>query len=830
MARIAGGLFAVLAALSCVTSAAAQCLTGWASTDAWPGVSGTSVYATAMWDPDGAGPLPERLVVGGQFNLAGSGPAANIAMFDPATGTWSPVGSGTNGAVRALLTMPNGDLVAGGDFGIAGGVATAGVARWNGTSWSSIGSTTPLPFTISYSTHSLALLSNGDIVAGGAYMDWGGGVNGLMRWNGSSWAQFGPVSGSTGTVHVMKTTPSGDLVIGGTFGYVAGQSISRIARWNGSSWAGFGAGGPVGYVYALAAMPNGDICAAGLPAVQFDPSPVFRWNGTSWSQLGTGMNGAVMAMHVLANGDLVATGGFGGVVSKWNGTTWSSFGTGLGIATGRTLRELASGELVLGGSVPTGVVRWNGTAWSSFGGKGLDGSISSMTTLPNGDVVAGGFFVTADDGLIVNRIARFDGTSWSALGAGSASLVAAVTSLANGDVIASGSFTTPTGTHGVAQWDGSSWTGLGSVTGNVWKLVTTTSGEVLAAGSSNLTIGGVALHGLGKWNGTSWSGFGTGFDNNAVYAATTLPNGDVVAGGYFTAAGGTPVNRIARWDGAAWQPLGSGMDSTVFALGILPNGDLVAAGEFTAAGGTPASRVARWNGSVWSGLGTGTNGRVDAMQVLPDGDVVVGGWFTTAGGIAANRIARWNGSTWSSIGTGLNAPCAAISNLSATGLAVSGSFTDAGGLLARGFARVVTTCPPAATTVGNGCASSGGTNTLIADAPPWVDATFSATATGLPANALLVALTSVTSIPQGVAPLASIFAEGIPGCDVLVAPDILAASTTTTGTATSSFYLPNTPPIVGVTFFHQMIPFEIGGAGVVAITATNALQLTPGTF
>jgi hypothetical protein len=350
-------------------------------------------------------------------------------------------------------------------------------------------------------------------------------------------------------------------------------------------------------------------------------------------------------------------------------------------------------------------------------------------------------------------------------------------------------------------------------------------------GSSNLTIGGVPLYGIGRWDGSTWSAVGNGipFDHN-IYAVAALPNGDVVVGGFFTTAGGTPAGRIARWDGTSWQPLGAGMNSTVYSLAVLPNGDLVAGGEFTVAGGTPIPCIARWNGTTWSGFGTGLNARTYAVLVLPNGEVVAGGEFTTAGGVAANRIARWNGSAWSAIGSGLSAGCTALSGPSATGLAVAGTFVDAGGFIARGFARVLTTCPAAWAPFGNGCASSGGSNQLVADTPPWVDATFRATGSGLPASALVFTATSFTAVPQGVAPLAAIFTEGIPGCDVLVAPDILGALLTSTGTATSSFLLPSAPPIVGVTFFHQMIPFELGGSGVVAITATNALQLTAGAF
>jgi hypothetical protein len=137
--------------------------------------------------------------------------------------------------------------------------------------------------------------------------------------------------------------------------------------------------------------------------------------------------------------------------------------------------------------------------------------------------------------------------------------------------------------------------------------------------------------------------------------------------------------------------------------------------------------------------------------------------------------------------------------------------------------------PATSTAYGVGCPSSGGSNTLSVTSPAWVDTTFEATATGLPTVALALALTSVTSIPQGVLPLSTVFAQGVPGCDLLVQPDILAGLVTTTGTVQSQLFLPSTPPLVGVTFFHQVVPIEVDAQwNFIAITATNALQLTAG--
>src|SRR3954470_5999222 len=80
-------------------TAAAQCVGQWLPGQGPPGISGSScsgcqptVAASTLWDPDGPGPLPERLVIGGSFSLVGSTPANNIATWDGAV--WSPLGAG----------------------------------------------------------------------------------------------------------------------------------------------------------------------------------------------------------------------------------------------------------------------------------------------------------------------------------------------------------------------------------------------------------------------------------------------------------------------------------------------------------------------------------------------------------------------------------------------------------------------------------------------------------------------------------------------------------------------------------------------------------------
>ena len=74
------------------------------------------------------------LVAGGTFTTAGSAAANRIARWNGST--WSPLGSGMTGGplaapkVSALTVRPNGELVAGGDFTTAGGSDSPCLARY----------------------------------------------------------------------------------------------------------------------------------------------------------------------------------------------------------------------------------------------------------------------------------------------------------------------------------------------------------------------------------------------------------------------------------------------------------------------------------------------------------------------------------------------------------------------------------------------------------------------------------------------------------------------------------------------------------------------------
>src|SRR5262245_55228866 len=110
----------VLAAGSSLSFAATFTDANWISMGGIPGTDG-QVYAAAV---DGSG----NLYISGSFTIVGDVVATNIAKWNGSS--WSALGSGMNGFVTALAVRA-GDLYAGGEFTTAGGVTANGVAKWN---------------------------------------------------------------------------------------------------------------------------------------------------------------------------------------------------------------------------------------------------------------------------------------------------------------------------------------------------------------------------------------------------------------------------------------------------------------------------------------------------------------------------------------------------------------------------------------------------------------------------------------------------------------------------------------------------------------------------
>lgn len=452
-------------------------------------------------------------------------------------------------------------------------------------------------------------------------------------------------------------------------------------------------------------------------------------------------------------------------------------------------------------------------------------------------VVAGLFSIAGEQA--ASHVAAWDyGTStWSPLGTGLNGDAFDVVTLTSGGLVACGEFTHAGGVavSNIARWDGTSWSALGSgLNGVARTMITLASGDLIVAGNFTFA-GGIAASRLARWDGTAWTAIAPGLTGSTA-SLLELPNGDLVVGGYFSSAGAVVVNNIARWDGASWSAFGSGFAlGGVAGLAVSPSGDLFAGGDFYTSGGVVMNGIARWDGTAWLAVGTGFwggNPRVGEMMVLSNGDLVVGGRFEIVDGVTVNHVARWDGTSWSAMGQGLSvtavgAGVEAMAVDPAGEIFVGGSFTAVGTAIQPYLARLASTCPATTVSLGGGCNSSGGSNSLTAN-QPWAGSSWQATGTGLPASAFVV---FVNGFSQVAIPLANVLPQGVTGCSLLASADFVELVIVSGGVAQGAVTLPNTPLLAGAMFYSQMVSLEVDQQlNFVAVTSTNALELTIGSF
>ncbi|MCA8973393.1 MAG: hypothetical protein KDC98_01660, partial [Planctomycetes bacterium] len=333
-----------------------------------------------------------------------------------------------------------------------------------------------------------------------------------------------------------------------------------------------------------------------------------------------------------------------------------------------------------GGLTVNHVARWNGTAWTALG-AGLPGLVNALTVAGNGDIIAAGVNPSPGPGVLGTGFAsRWDGTSWTlfgtaAMGGQNGSLLS-VAELPGGDVAVGGLFSSIGGVtaHKVARFDGVNWSPVGGVIGGAVHALFVHSNGALIAGAQFGSLPGTA-QGVLSSSGAAWTDItpGTAGEDGYIRALTELPGGMLIAGGRF---GGRSV---ARYDGIRWQQLGAGLDQSIDVIQRRGNGDVVFGGSFS--GG-----VRRFDGSVVHELGLGTGDAVNALAELPNGDLVAGGWFTAAGGLPAAHVARWDGLAWAPLGLGVDGPVDALAVATNGDLVVGGRFFHAGGAAADGLA------------------------------------------------------------------------------------------------------------------------------------------------
>ncbi len=305
----------------------------------------------------------------------------------------------------------------------------------------------------------------------------------------------------------------------------------------------------------------------------------FTCQAQTWVPVGAGTNGSISSL-VVYNNTLVAGGGFsvaGGNtvygVAQWNGASWSNVGGVTNEGGGVYALQVYNANLYAGGLHD--IMQWDGTTWTSVANCDI---VLALATY-NGKLYGGSLNYTPCSG---SHIIIYDGAAFSTVPVSGSYPSISALGVYNGELYAGGNFTAINGVsaNNIAKFNGTSWSAVTGMNG---------AGAMCVYNGEFYVSEGSSIY---KFNGTTWTVVGT-FVNGGI-GALAVYNNMLWAGGVFITVAGTAVNNIATWDGTNWAAAGSiGTDSTGVNALCVYNGELYAAGNFSTVGGNPANYIAK---------------------------------------------------------------------------------------------------------------------------------------------------------------------------------------------------------------------------------------------
>ena len=305
-----------------------------------------------------------------------------------------------------------------------------------------------------------------------------------------------------------------------------------------------------------------------------------------------------------------------------------------------------------------------------------------------GEVYFGGFFINAIDNPAGDYIIKYDpetgvfstlgsdGSGGGALKAGDSNSGAPISGIwsmvfdSSGVLYVTGDFKIGESIYDVAKWDGTSWSAVGP--DNTFESIgagTAYKGRSIAVDSQdNIYVAGAFFNigedpladGIVKWDGTSWSAIGgeaavdIGCEGNGNWClvAVAIGKDDAVyvgSNGMANLFGIPEADNIAKWNGTAWVALGSdgegdgNLSGYALRIAVDTSGAVdivyVSYNDSTLRDGSPVGHFIKWDGDAWSKAGPTqiVEDAVRAITVTSGGGVLIGGWFEE---IVGNTIAK----------------------------------------------------------------------------------------------------------------------------------------------------------------------------------------------
>jgi hypothetical protein len=348
------------------------------------------------------------------------------------------------------------------------------------------------------------------------------------------------------------------LYVGGSFTSAGGSSANQyLGRWDPATntWSSAGAGISGGFTNAFMTclVPfnpgNGERLVAGgffdTAGGTPNTASLAMWNGTSWEAMGTTWTGSTRG-------------------SIWSATVWN----GVLYVGGGVVNTPAT----IAGQPWAGCASWDGTTWTPLASSitGFSPYIGALQVFNDGSgeaLFAAGRFGSINGVSGTSLIAKWNGTTWSAVGGGLSS-------------------TSPNfGLEGLCVFNDG-------------------AGPALYAAGYAFFGTGLSTCNVAKWNGTAWSAVGGQIGTGRITCIQPFDDGT----GAKLYIGGTAmpqINYFARWENGAWTTVGGGMTGpstspfpSVFGM-VSWQGKLYAAGNYTQINNSlNASGLAAWTSCV----------------------------------------------------------------------------------------------------------------------------------------------------------------------------------------------------------------------------------------
>ncbi|MCP4574397.1 MAG: hypothetical protein GY838_18755 [bacterium] len=596
----------------------------------------------------------------------------------PGWAEWSnefgPTGLTTYGHVAAVVDF-DGQLVAAGEFRMAGRDSVANIARWDGEAW--------LPFGNGLRSVECLAVHNGRLIAGGRFKARDEvPADGVVFWDGEAWqACSTPLRGEVYALAVYR----GDLIVGGRFTIERDTPIRHIARWDGETWAPLGAGlggGGRTRVEALE-LHDDELVVAGAfgHAGGVDAHHIARWTDREWLPLGSGADDVVNT--VKSAGDLLYAAGrfqvIGGdsisSIAAWDGSDWSALRGGISPSSVEhpVIRDLeiwrdnliAAGEFnTVGGTRAGSIATWDGHRWHADPPGFVDaqrrrdvGEVFDLA-LYDGRLVAAGK-IRGGPGYHLNGLGLWDGERWDPLvtGQGADGAINEM-KLVDGRLLVESSRSLGTkNIRGLATWADGGWSEFefGSADSVDFrpeiKTITEHRGETVAFGklfggmTSSSSSQSDATHHLAAWNG-QWRILTTPLEHQVLCVREIVSAGDsLLVLGSFGDPEGNHVS-VVVWDGRDWrefdQPDGADEASCTASVA----GRLYASWNTRTEDAQQGFTLAERNGDSWHIIKSGVQCRV-AVLAEWEGRLVAAFHIPHHNSSESHVIQQWEGDQWS---------------------------------------------------------------------------------------------------------------------------------------------------------------------------------------